>query len=75
MCGCLLAVSQMKYDYMILRNLQTEFGLYSHLHVESALEQEAHAPEALVLRGGAERPADVLAPLLHVENGLMEVNN
>ena len=60
---------------MIHQISQTEFGPHSHLHVESALEQEAHAPEALVLRGGAERPADVLAPLLHLENGLMEVNN
>ena len=63
------AVSQMKHD-------PTKFpDMIAHLYVEAALEQEAHAPEALVLRGGAEGAADVLAPLLHVENGLMEVNN
>ena len=64
--------SQMKHESS---KFTDDFLLYAHLHVEAALEEEAHAAEALVLRGGAEGAADVLAPLLHVENGLMEVNN
>ena len=59
--------SQTKLDACLLS--------FTHLHIESALEQEAHAPQAFVLGGGTEGAADVLAPLLHVENGLMEVNN
>ena len=42
----------------------------TNLQVETTLEHEAHAPQALVLCGGAERAANVLALLLHVEYGL-----